>query len=81
VLPFVARGPKLVTAEEVECAIEFFLVDLVSAGGDLSTSGYFCETAWLSGIDPDDEDSICDSAYEANDFNNSGLHFCNLKLV
>src|SRR5215211_6691910 len=54
-LPFVARRTKLLTPEEAECGIEFFLIDFVSAGGDLGTGRHVFEAARFSGVDPDDE--------------------------
>ena len=61
--------------KSVESGIELFLVDLISAGGDLGTGRHFCEGAWLSGIDPDDERSVCERDSEARDLNDSGLAF------
>jgi hypothetical protein len=66
-LPFDASRTKLLTPEEVESGIEFFLVDFVSAGGDLSTGRHFFEGARFRGIDPDDERSVCDRECEAGD--------------
>ena len=74
-LPFDASRTKLLTPEEVETGIEFFLVDLVSAGGDLSTGRHFFEGARFRGIDPDYERSICERESEAAELNNFGLQF------
>jgi len=72
-LPFVAGRTKLLTPEEAECGIKFFLVDFVSAGGDLSTGRHVFEAARFGSIDPDDERSVYDRESEAGDLNNSGL--------
>ena len=72
-LPFDASRTKLLTPEEVESGIEFLLVDLVSAGGDLSTRRHFFEGARFRSIDPDDERSVCDRENEADELNNFGL--------
>jgi hypothetical protein len=70
-LPFIASRPELLTAKEVESRIEFFLVDLISAGRNLNTGCHFAESAWLSGIDPDDERTVGERDNEACDLNNS----------
>ena len=72
-LPFVACRTKLLTPEEAKSGIEFFLVDFVSAGGDLSTGRHVFEAARFRGIEPDDERSVCDRESEAGDLNNFGL--------
>ena len=78
-LPFVASRTKLLTPEEAESGIELLLVDLVSAGGDLSTGCDFFESTRLRGIDPDNERSVCDRESEPDDFNDSGLHLMHLE--
>jgi hypothetical protein len=72
-LPLVASRTKLLTPEETESGIEMFLVDLVSACGDLSAGRRFFEGSRFRGIDPDDERRVCERESEANDLNNFRL--------
>src|ERR1041384_6655886 len=78
-LPFIAGRTKLLTPAETESRVEVFLVDLVSASGHFSTGRHLFEGARFSGIDPDDERSVCEREYEAGDLNKFGLQLMHLE--
>src|SRR5687767_14885894 len=51
-LPFVSRCPKLFTIKKRQGGVEFRLVHLVRAGGDLCAGGHFPKAARLRRVKP-----------------------------